>query len=265
MSKNRRNADRQGTVAPLWAGQNYLTGRAVLRRLIRLSDIGKDDVVVEIGPGKGHITRELLPRCGRLIAAEMDPGLAQRLAERFAGEGKLRLYRGDFLQMPLPKGDYKVFANIPFGLTTQIVRRLAEGGSPPKAAWLVVEWGAAKRFAGVGRESLASLGLKPYYHVRVAAKIPREEFHPMPGVDAALLELKRKPQPDLPPGERARYMDFLRRGLSGGPACLLTNRQISTALKRAGLPPPGRDANLKYVQWLCLFRCWRALQAGLRR
>lgn len=251
MPKNHKNN------APLWASQNFLTGGPLLRRLVNLSDIGKDDLVIEIGPGKGHITQVLLPRCKRLIAAELDPALCQKLTARFAGADNFSLYPGDFLQMPLPKGKYKVFANIPFAQTTAILRRLTESGRPPQGAWLVVEWGAARRFAGAGRESLASLGLKPYYDVRIAARIPRSQFHPMPRVDAALLELKRKPQPDLSPGERSSYQAFLRRAFDCGLTALLTKRQISTALRQAGLPLPTTDATLKYVQWLCLFRCWR--------
>lgn len=252
------NHPRPGS-APLWASQNYLTGSALVRRLVALSDIGETDLVLEIGPGKGHITRELLPRCKGLIAAELDAALCQKLTARFAGEAKFTLYQGDFLQMPLPKGPYKVFANIPFSRTTAILRRLTESGRPPQAAWLVVEWGAARRFAGAGGESLASLGLKPYYDVRVAARIPRSQFHPMPRVDAALLELKRRPHPDLSPAERPSYQAFLRQALSRGPAALLTRRQISTALRQAGFPPPAPDATLQYVQWLCLFRCWHSL------
>ena len=251
MPKNTRN-----TLAPLWASQNFLTSAREIRRLLDLSDLGPRDLVVEIGSGKGHITRELLLRCGSVLAAELDPALCARLAERFAGEARLSLYQGDFLKMPLPRGEYKVFANIPFSRTTDILRRLAYAPNPPAAAWLVVELGAAKRFAGAGRESLASLCLRPFYQVRIAAKIPRTQFHPAPRVDAALLELRRRPQPELPMAQRQAYRAFLecawKRGLKG----LLTKKQIATALRLEGLPPLPADANLKYVQWLCLFRCY---------
>lgn len=244
--------------APLWASQNFLTGKGEIRRLLRLTDISPSDLVLEIGPGKGHITRELLPRCKKLIAAELDPELCLRLSQQFAGEPSFSLYRGDFLKMPLPKEKYKVFSNIPFASTTAIIRRLTQAGSsqPPEAAWLIVELGAAKRFAGTPRESLASRSLRPFYQVRVAVKIPREQFHPSPRVDAALLELRRRPCPDLPWNQQARYTSFLERASRQGISSLLTKRQISTALRLAGLPPPAQDANLEYVQWLCLFRCW---------
>lgn len=240
--------------APLWASQNFLTSRAEICRLIDLADIQSPDHVLEIGPGKGHITRELLKRCGRLTAVELDPKLCAGLRERFAGEQRLTLHEGDFLKRPLPGGKYKVFANLPFSRTTAILRRLTQSGRPPEAAWLIVEWGAAKRFAG---ESLAAYIMRPYFEVKIAAKIPRTQFHPSPGVDAALLELRRKSAPDLPWEQQGEYRAFLERAWRDGPWKLLTKRQISTALRLCGLPPAVRDGNMEYVQWLCLFRCWR--------
>ncbi len=255
MPKNIRHA--QG--APLWASQNFLTGRAEIQKLISLADLTKNDHVLEIGPGKGHITRELLRRCGRLTAVELDPALCARLRERFAGEDRLALREGDFLKTPLPKEPYKVFANLPFSQTTAMLRRLTQCGRPPEAAWLIVEWGAAKRFTGNG---LAAYTLWPYFEARIAMKIPRDRFHPVPRVDAALLELRRKDPPDLPWEQQREYRAFLERAWRDGPRSLLTNRQISTALRLAGLPPVHKDGNMEYVQWLCLFRYYRTLPSG---
>lgn len=126
---------------PIWASQNFLTSRAGIRRLIGLADIGSSDHVLEIGPGKGHITRELLPRCGRLTAVELDPRLWAGLRERFEGEDKLELIKGDFLKYPLPKGPYKVFANLPFSGTSAILKKLTRAG---------------RLFAGMGTWSMSS-------------------------------------------------------------------------------------------------------------
>lgn len=249
MPKNTRH-----TPAPLWAGQNFLTSPALIRRLVDKSDIGKNDLVLEIGPGKGHITRELLPRCAALHAVELDPALCGKLRERFGGAENFRLRQGDFLRAPLPRGPYKVFANIPFSHTTEILRKLTAAANPPAGAWLIVERGAAMRFAGQPRESLASLSLRPFFQVRIAAVVPREAFHPAPRVDAALLEVLPRPQSDLPLSQRAAYRSFVERGWKEGLRGMLTKKQISTALRLAGLPAPGVDANMKYVQWLCLFR-----------
>ena len=91
MPKNPANRRPKPAPAPLWASQNFLTSSRTIRRLLACTDISPQDLVVEIGPGKGHITRELLPRCGSVLAAELDSALCARLRERFAGEARLRL------------------------------------------------------------------------------------------------------------------------------------------------------------------------------
>ncbi len=251
MPKNKNNP------APLWVSQNFLTGSGDIRRLLDISHISPQDLVVEIGPGKGHITRQLLPRCKKLVAVELDPRLCRRLEERFGGESGFCLYSGDFLKMPLPKGPYKVFANIPFSSTTAMIRRLTWAKNPPLAAWLVVELGAAKRFAGLPKENLTSLSLRPFFQARVAARISRERFHPMPRCDAGLLELQLRAAPDVPLAQQKQYRAFLNQCWKQGMSSLLTKRQIAAALRLAGLPQPGEDENMKYVQWLCLFRYWQ--------
>ncbi len=258
MPKNTRSPAGH-TNPPLWAGQNFLTSGPVIRQLLDVTTINRTDSVLEIGSGKGHITRELLPRCKNLLAAELDPALCQKLTERFGRSEGFQMHQGDFLRMPLPAGPYKVFANIPFGRTTEIIRRLTEGKNPPSAAWLIVESGAAKRFAGKPADTLTSLRLRPFFQLRIAAFIPKKEFHPAPRVDAALLELIRRPQPDLPMEDRTAYCAFLEQGWKQGLTNMLTKKQISTALRLEGLPPAEESATMKYVQWLCLFRCWQRM------
>ncbi|MCI8350541.1 MAG: 23S ribosomal RNA methyltransferase Erm [Oscillospiraceae bacterium] len=252
MSKN------PGHTLPYSVSQNFLTSQKTLSRLLGKASLSPTDTVVEIGAGKGHITRALSSRCGQVISYEID----RRLWERLAGSlpGNVRLLCGDFLKAPLPQGPYKVFANIPFSRTTEILRRLTYAPNPPQAAWLILEWGAAKRFCGQPQETLASLALKPFFQLQIRCTIPREEFHPAPRVDAALLELRLRPQPQLSLSQRAAFAAFVSHHRQYGffhTRALLTRRQVSTALRLAGLPQIERSGNMLYVQWLCLFRCWQ--------
>ena len=109
-------------------------------------------------------------------------------------------------------------------------------------------------------ENLNALLLKPFFEARIVCHFRREDFHPAPRVDTVLLELKRKAVPDIQLSERRDFAAFLthsfRYGLFGSHA-LLTKKQISTALRLSGLPPVERSGDILYVQWLCLFRCWR--------
>lgn len=241
--------------------QNFLTSRRTISRLVALSGLGRQDDVVEIGAGKGHITRALADACRTVQAVELDRKLYEGLQE--APFINVRLIHGDFLAWPLPKTPYKVFSNIPFSITTDIVRKLSRAPNPPLDAWLIMEMGAAKRFCGQPQESIQSLLLKPYFDLRIAQRIDRREFHPMPKVDAALLHLHKRETPDLLSGEMGDFERFIRHSLPYGffgNRAMLTKKQVATALRLAGLPQIGRSDTLLYVQWLCLFRCW--LQFG---
>ena len=235
--------------------QNFLTSGATIRRLIRRSDLCGDDLVVEIGAGKGHITRQLAEVCGHVVSYEIDPLLYDRLQGTLPGNVSLR--RGDFLTARLPGKPYKVFANIPFSITTAILRKLTMDGNPPEAAWLIVEKGAAMRFCGRGRDTVMSLALKPWFDVRIAASLRREDFHPAPSVDCVLLELRRRNLPDIPVSQRAAWIRFTEAGLRQGVRGL-TPHQIRRALQRDNAIP--MSGTMRYVQWLCLFRCWQSMR-----
>lgn len=256
MSQNRS----QGQKMPVWVSQNYLTSSAIIKKLLSRTSIDRKDHVIEIGPGKGHITRLLLQSCRKVTAVEIDEKLYGKLLEKFSGVENLNLYRHDFLQWRLPASEsYKVFANIPFCRTTEILRKLTESGNPPAEAWLTMEKGAAGRFMGKPHETRRSLILKPEFEMDIAYSFRREDFHPKPGVGVVLVHLKKKAQPDIPPAERRDYERFISEGLQNdcaGLRRLFTKRQLPRAFREAGI----RDftsGEILYIQWLCLFRCYR--------
>lgn len=237
-----------------FVSQNFLTSGKTIRRLIAMAGITPDDWVIEIGFGKGHITRELMQCCRRLEAYEIDPLLYVKTSEKLAGAVNLSLRRQDFLKAALPpKGAYKVFSNIPFNHTTAILHKLTRALNPAQEINLIMEKGAAKRFLGLPRPGAASLALRPYFDARILYHFARTDFHPAPAVDVVMLQLKRKKVPDIPFKDRDMYQRFI----ETGPERLLSRRQTAVALKCAGLPLIPESADMLYVQWLCLFRCWR--------
>ena len=128
--------------------QNYLRSPRLVDRLLDRSAISGDDLVIEIGPGRGVITERLAARCRQVIAVEKDPVLVEELRARFAQGGNVALFAADFLEFPLPLTSYKVFANIPFNITAAIVGKLTSGISPPSDAYLGMQREAADRFLG---------------------------------------------------------------------------------------------------------------------
>jgi len=118
------------TFAPLSVSQNFLTNRRTILRLLGLTSIDNGDLVVEIGAGKGHITRELIKKSGKLITYEIDANLIGHLNRIFVGVENLEIRHMDFLKAALPRIPYKVFANIPFSRTSEIVRKLTSAQNP---------------------------------------------------------------------------------------------------------------------------------------
>ena len=241
--------------------QNFITDSYLIRKIIRLSNIGKNDTVLEIGTGKGHLTEALCRRSRYVYSVELDRRLYETTSAKLSSLTNLKLIYGDFLKYPLPaKGDYKVYANIPYFITTQIIEKLTNAPNPPSDIWLIMEKGAAKRFMGIPRENTKSLLLKVGWNMKILYHFRREDFHPMPSVDSVLLHLKRKPEPELNQADYSAFKRCLEHSMKYG-ICgkqgLLTKRQMTIALKRAGLPPSYEDAVTLYIQWLCLFRCYQ--------
>lgn len=230
---------------------------------MNLSNINKTDTVLEIGTGKGHLTDVLCHKSGYVCSVELDGKLFEHAEAKLSYLSNLKLIHGDFLKYPLPaKGNYKVFANIPYFITTQIIEKLTNTPNPPSDIWLIMEKGAAKRFMGLPKENSKSLLLKVRWDMKILYHFRREDFHPMPSVDSVLLYFSRKAVPDLIGADYFSFQKFvehaLRYGICGKQG-LLTKRQMAVALKQAGLPPAYEDGVTLYIQWLCLFRCYKLL------
>lgn len=241
--------------------QNFITNGQLIRRIINLSTISKNDTVLEIGTGKGHLTEALCQKGGSVYSVEIDRTLFENTGKKLSHLSNLKLIHGDFLKYSLPaKGNYKVFANIPYFITTQIVEKLTNASNPPSDIWLIMEKGAAKRFMGSPKENSKSLLLKVRWDLKILYHFHREDFHPMPSVDSVLLHFTRKKTSDLEKSDYVSFKKFIEHSMKYG-ICgkqgLLTKRQVSVALKQAGLPPAHEDRVTLYIQWLCLFRCYK--------
>lgn len=175
--------------------QNFLRDPRLAEHLVHLAALDANDTVIEIGPGSGVLTATLARRCRQVLAIEKDATLARRLARRFASERAVAVFAADFLEFPLPSSRYKVFANIPFAITTAIVSKLTTGIAPPEDAWLVMQREAAQRFLGEPGGTLVSALLHPWFAGQIRHHFRRGDFVPQPGVEVVLLQLSRRPEP----------------------------------------------------------------------
>ncbi|HZU76777.1 MAG TPA: 23S ribosomal RNA methyltransferase Erm [Dehalococcoidia bacterium] len=250
--------------------QNFLRSRNLVDRLLDRSSIGPDDLVLEIGPGKGIITERLARRCRRVVAVEKDAALARRLHRRFAGVPNVAVHAADALTFPLPNGRYKVFASIPFNATAAIAGKLTTGSSPPADAYLVVQREAAARFLGAPRETLASLLLTPWFAPSIVHHFRRSDFAPAPAVDVVLLRLARRESPLVAPEEGHDFRDFAVYAFTAWQPTLratldrlFPHRRLRQIMAELGIAPHATPAAVRCEQWLALFAAFRT-DAGPR-
>jgi 23S rRNA (adenine-N6)-dimethyltransferase len=244
--------------------QHFLRSKALASSLVSQARVTNEDVVVEIGPGRGILTAELASRCRKVIGVEVDARLYHELRRRFSDQTHVSVVQADFLRYPLPERiAYKVVGNIPFSLTAAIMQRLVTASTPPSDAFVVVQREAAERFAGspFAPESRVSLLLKPWWQVEIARRLRRTDFDPPPRVDSVLLWLARRTRPLIPaPGAEAyrAFIDacFGRTATTVG-QCLrvcFTHRQIQRLSRDLRFEPADPPSSLSFDQWLGLFR-----------
>lgn len=243
--------------------QHFLRSEALARGLVAQTRFSEDDLVVEIGAGRGILTAALADRGATVRAVELDPRLCEHLRRRFRSEPHVTVVEADFLRVGLPEAPYAILGNVPFNRTAAIMRRLVDGLRPPTDAWLILQREAAQRFAGAPHapESLPSLLLKPAWHVEIVRQLRPSDFDPPPGVDTVVLWLARRTRPLVHEAERETYGRFVRScfGQGGNTVvrCLRSSftrveiRRLGADLRfRLDAPP----SHLTFGQWLGLFR-----------
>lgn len=183
-------------------GQNFLTSPGALTDILAAAEVQVGDEVLEIGPGRGTLTKELLLAGARVTAVEKDRVLVGLLNQQFKEDiasGRLKIIEGDILEFNIASlpSLYKLIANIPYYITGQIFRMFLEGElydghhhTQPLSMTLLVQREVAKRVvADGGKESILSLSVKAYGHPRYVATVKRGSFHPAPNVDSAILHI----------------------------------------------------------------------------
>lgn len=196
--------------------QNFLHSRYLVSKLVKSSSIGKNDLVLEIGPGKGIITEYLLKSSQHVIAVELDSHWCDYLQEKFRGTNNLTLYQADIMSFDLPKVPFKVFANIPFAIEGKIIRKLIDSPYPPEDCYLVVMKELAFRISAPHKENQFSLIHKPWFDFSITHHFKRSDFTPFPSVDAVLFRFRKKPVPLLPEFEKDSYEKFICHGFGKG-------------------------------------------------
>lgn len=244
----------------IFYAQHFLRDSCLVASLLDRSTIGSDDVVYEIGPGKGIITEQLALRCKQVVAIEKDPRLATQLLQQFADRPQVTIHEGDFLSYRLPRRPYKVFANIPFNITKAIVTQLTTTEYPPEDAYLVMQKEAALMFLGKPHESLYTVLLKPWFEGEIVHHFRRRDFVPEPRVDVVLLRLRKRGPPLMSRADRQCFRDFVvyaftawRPTIGDILKGIFTWRQLKYLNREAGIDLSATPTMISFEQWLTMF------------
>lgn len=179
-------------------GQNFLTSQSVVDKMIFTANINTQKVVLEIGPGKGILTKSLLEKAGKVVSVEKDDRLIPFLKEKFSVEiesGKLTLVHGDIMDFDfglygLEVGNYKIVANIPYYITGEFLRKTLSSDIHPSQIVLLVQKEVAQRIARDKKESILSISVKVYGEPKYIHTVKAGSFNPSPKVDSAILSIE---------------------------------------------------------------------------
>ena len=245
--------------------QNFLADPAAVTRMVRAARTGPDDLLLEVGAGRGQLTRPLAGRCGRLIAYEVDPTVAPELAAVCAALPHVERRQADFLTAAPPDEPFAVVGNIPWSLTAAVVRWCL-AAPRLRAATLLTQWEyARKRTGDLGRWSRLTVLTWPEYEWRLAGRVSRTAFRPVPAVDGGILRIDRRPEPLLAVAGLPAYRRMVELGFGGAGGSLAASlraahpgRRVDGALRAARIDPATPVGLVWPEQWLVLFRLLHA-------
>jgi 16S rRNA (adenine1518-N6/adenine1519-N6)-dimethyltransferase len=244
-------------------GQHWLHDREVLAHIAEAAAVGEGDMVLEIGPGLGTLTSELLRRANKVLAVEFDPNLAKKLPGQFPGKN-LEVINDDILQFDLsglPAG-YKVVANVPYYITSKIVQKLMTADNKPAVAVLLVQKEVAERIAAEpGDMSILAISAQVYAEASLGDEVPAKLFTPPPKVDSQVVILKTRQQPLVAPADEKAFFRMVKAGfsakrkklrssLSGGLG--ISKQAAEELLEKANISPDARAEDLAIADWLRL-------------
>jgi 16S rRNA (adenine1518-N6/adenine1519-N6)-dimethyltransferase len=250
-------------------GQNFLIDGEALQRVVDAAELAPDDQVIEVGPGLGVLTYELVRRAGQVIAIELDKRLAARLQDEFHAQDNLQIVQSDVLKT-LPQellggnGAYKVVANLPYQITSAVLRHFLESDPAPQLMVVMVQKEVAERIvAEPPNMSVLAHSVQFYARPEIVAHVPATSFMPSPKVDSAVVRLRRHARPPVEVDDVDAFFRTIKAGflqarkqlgnaLPGGLASMgikLEKTEVLHTLQVAGIDPQRRAETLTLHEW----------------
>lgn len=245
-------------------GQHFLIDRRVRAKIIDAADLSPSDTVVEIGPGRGFLTKVLAKRAGRVVAVELDEVLVPRLREAFAGCGNVEIVEGDARTVDIDDltrlaTEYKLVANLPYYAATPIVRRFLEASHRPGALVIMVQREVGLQMtARPGKMRLLSVATQVYGRPRIVTSVPPTAFRPSPAVESAVVRIDVHAEPRVAFDSVEGFFNLVKAGFSAPRKQIhnslehglnVSREEVMALLRNAGISPTRRAQTLSIDEW----------------
>lgn len=255
-------------------GQHFLVDKRVLQRIITAAELSSQDTVIEVGAGLGILTRELGRKAGKVLAVEIDARLASALSHHLSSLPSVRVINADILQTDPAtllaaedagakqaegKVRYKVVANLPYYITSPVLRHFLEASLKPRLMVVMVQQEVGEAIvAPPGKLSLLAVSVQFYAQPSIVTRVAAESFYPQPKVDSVVLRLDLRDQPSVKVPDISCFFQLVRAGFTA-PRKQLANslaqglgfssREMAALLQQAGIDPRRRAETLSLEEW----------------
>jgi len=258
-------------------GQHFLIDREVLQLITSAAELTPADIILEIGPGLGVLTKELARRVGWVIAIELDSKLAAILKQTLASFDNVTIINENILHIdpatllqehrtrfPQAISPYKVVANLPYYITSPVLRHFLEASVKPEIMIVMVQKEVAEAIvAEPGQRSVLSISVQFYGKPRIVSYVPAHSFYPAPEVDSAILRIDLYPQPVVAVADERSFFELVRAGFTASRKQIvnslaqgtgLPKTEVLAMLERADIAPQRRAETLTLEEWAQLWR-----------
>ena len=248
-------------------GQNFCVDSGIIQEMVKTAQVSKKDTVLEVGPGFGFLTTELVKRAGKVIAVELDRKLVKVLRQLEKASDNLEVVEGDILKIKDLKikrlKDYKIVANLPYSITSAFLKKFLTSENKPKSMTLLIQKEVAERIcAKPGQMSLLSISVQLYSQPKIIKIVSSKSFEPVPKVESAILQIDRISEfPYKSQVLEKEFWQVIRAGFCSKRKTLENNlassfhqskEEIREILKKCGLKPMVRAQELSISNWVKL-------------
>ena len=269
----RRRVGRRRSTAKKSLGQNFLVDSRIVSRILSVAEVGPDDAVLEIGPGRGALTAQLAKVARRLVAVELDDGLAANLRDRFASDANVEIVHGDARELAIEPlfgaaERYKLIANLPYYAASRIVRKFLTAHPRPASLVVMLQREVARTMAAApSRMGLLSVMVQLYGVPWIAFSVPPRAFRPVPKVTSSVIRIDVLDTPALALDSEELFFRLVTAGFSAprkqvhnslGNGLDISGESARAMLESAGIEARRRPGTLSVQEWGLLYQAWRA-------